>query len=169
MAYLWADQYETALPCLERAVRINPDLGWFQMDVAACHTQLGNHEEAIKRLQQFVRSNPRHLLAASQLACAHWRAGRKDEARKIAEQILEWNTPEQISRWTLAERHHKQSDMPFVYLAMDDVEEAVRWLDKALVSRHEWLLLAHVQPQLDPWRQHPAMEAFLRRVTAAMQ
>lgn len=90
LRFLWAEDYERALPYFVEVVKRNPGhgAGYFQMGY--CLAKLGQYKEAIESYKQALRINPREGEIHSNLCAAYGKMGRYDEAIascKLATQV----------------------------------------------------------------------------------
>jgi tetratricopeptide (TPR) repeat protein len=78
--FLWAEDYERALPYFVEVVKRNPGhgAGYFQMGY--CLAKLGQYREAIESYKQALRVTPKEGEIHSNLCAAYGKMGRYDEA-----------------------------------------------------------------------------------------
>jgi hypothetical protein len=55
-------------------------------------------------------------------------------------------------------------DLALIFVGLQDMDEAFRWLHSALEQRSLWLGYLDVEPQLDPLRNDPRFAELRRRV-----
>jgi tetratricopeptide (TPR) repeat protein len=80
LRFLWAEDYEKALPYFVETVKRNPGhaAGYFQKGY--CLAKLGQYKEAIESYKQALRIIPREAGVHSNLCAAYGKVGRYDEA-----------------------------------------------------------------------------------------
>jgi hypothetical protein len=49
-------------------------------------------------------------------------------------------------------RYVSPYDKALIHVALSDVDEAFRWLERAYTERVEWMIYTNVDPRLDPLR-----------------
>ena len=80
LRFLWAEDYEKALPYFVETVKRNPGhaAGYFQKGY--CLAKLGQYREAIESYKQALRITPKEAGVHSNLCAAYGKIGRYDEA-----------------------------------------------------------------------------------------
>ncbi len=86
--FLWAEDYEKALPYFVESVKTRPDhaAGYFQ--VGYCLAKLGQYKEAIVSYQHALRINPNEVGAHSNLCAAYGKTGRYEEAIESCQRAI---------------------------------------------------------------------------------
>ena len=74
---------------LEKAVRLEPKLGWTYISLARLNSRKGNNEEAVKQYRRAIEVNPDFSPAFNYLAGTLDRMGKEDEALKLRNQMLQ--------------------------------------------------------------------------------
>jgi tetratricopeptide (TPR) repeat protein len=89
LRFLWAEDYEKALPYFVETVKRNPGHapGYFQMGY--CLAKLGQVKQAIESYKQGLRINPKEAGVHSNLCAAYGKAGRFDEAIESCKQAIQ--------------------------------------------------------------------------------
>ncbi|MGI9076321.1 MAG: protein kinase domain-containing protein [Gemmatimonadaceae bacterium] len=141
--YLFADRTQQALAEIQRARVLHPDypLGMFWS--AQIRLEAGDTAGAIVDAQQAVRADSTNPMMRLGLARVYALAGRTSEARSIATEVQK-----SASRGSPVH-------MAWVYAALGDKDEAVRWLWLAYEARDGWLHNLVVDPALEPVLSDP--------------
>jgi TolB-like protein/DNA-binding winged helix-turn-helix (wHTH) protein len=141
--YFEEGQLDAAMAAARRCIELNPKFSEGLAVAGWVLTAQGKLDEALAE----------HLKAASADAAWKWPLGRtyaligrKDDARKIAAEMQ--RAPGPMEQWGLG----------VIYAALDETDEAFRWLDAARKSRFSWM----------PWiadfsRRNPDLFTPLRR------
>src|SRR3990170_3120283 len=79
LTFLWAEDYEKALPYFEDAVKKNPDYAEAYFYIGYCNGNLGRHLEAIEAYKEAIRINPEDAEAHYNLGRAYGKLGRYEE------------------------------------------------------------------------------------------
>jgi tetratricopeptide (TPR) repeat protein len=89
LRFLWAEDYERALPYFVEAVKRNPDhgAGYFQMGY--CLGKLGQYREAVESYKQALRITPKEAGIHSNLCAAYGKLGHYDEAIESCKQATQ--------------------------------------------------------------------------------
>ncbi len=113
---------------------------------------MGRHEEAA---DAFARAEELgggpHSIAARghNLACA----GRPDEARGQLQRLLD-----------MQDQYVPPTTIARIYVALDEADEAFRWLDRAVAVRDDWLPFMDTWPRFEPIRTDPRFAALRNRI-----
>ena len=84
LGYWWAEEgrnLDQAIQLIERAVRLQPDSGFFVDSLGWVHFKLGNVDLAVAFLEKATLLEPADPVITDHLADAYWQAGRLNEAR----------------------------------------------------------------------------------------
>ena len=122
--------------------------------LGSAYEQKGMFPEAIAEFQKAVDGSNRIQLAVACLAHAFALAGKRVEAEKLLAELRERSGREYVSSYLIAE----------IYVALGEKEAAFKSLDKAYDERSIDLVLAKVDPRLDPLREDPRFAELVKRV-----
>ena len=87
--FLWAEEYEKALPYFVETVKRNPNHGAGYFQIGYCLAKLGQYKEAIGSYKQALRINPKEAGVHNNLCAAYGKIGRYDEAIKSCEEAVQ--------------------------------------------------------------------------------
>ncbi len=87
--FLWAEEYEKALPYFAETVKRNSGhgAGYFQMGY--CLAKLGQYKEAMESYKQALRINPKEASVHNNLCAAYGKVGRYDEAIESCKEAIQ--------------------------------------------------------------------------------
>jgi TolB-like protein/AraC-like DNA-binding protein len=145
----WTDQYEKALPEVDKSLRLIPDYGFALFVKGGIYSSKGMHDEAI---EVRAKAHDLHVDWRWTLGHSYAVAGRHEEARKIAEEIK--TDPHPIDTWGLAE----------IYAALGDKDEAFHWLEEGYKVRFSWIPWIASNPNYESLRDDPRFEDLLKRL-----
>jgi tetratricopeptide (TPR) repeat protein len=122
LRFLWAEDYEKALPYFVETVKRNPGhaAGYFQMGY--CLARLGQFEEAIGPYQQAIRINPKDADFHNNLCVAYGMVGRYDNAIESCRQSIQLKSD-------LAESHN---NLGWSYQRLGRYQEAIQSCKEAI-------------------------------------
>jgi serine/threonine protein kinase/tetratricopeptide (TPR) repeat protein len=149
-----ARRYDRAIEELEKALEIDTQYYVTQQGLAFCYAQKGRYEEAITASRKAVALSSRSPLALWTLGYVLAKAGRENEARTILREMEELGQKRYVSSYYIA----------MIHAALDETDEAFKWLEKAYEDRDWWLLWLRVEPFIDGLRSDPRFHNLLRRV-----
>ena len=88
LGFLWAEDYEKALPYFEQAIRIKPDFAEAHFGLGVAYGNLGRHSEALEAFKQAMRIKPDDADAHYNLGLAYDHLGRWNEAVEAYKQAI---------------------------------------------------------------------------------
>ncbi len=91
--FLWAEEYEKALPYFVETVKRKPDHGAGYFQIGYCLAKLGKYKEAIASYEQALRINPKEAGTHNNLCAAYGKIGRYDEAIESCKEAT-WLRPD---------------------------------------------------------------------------
>ena len=120
--FLWAEDYEKALPYFVETVKRKPDhaAGYFQMGY--CLAKLGQYKQAVTSYKQALRYNPKESGVHANLCAAYGKMGRYDGAVESCKQAIQL-------RPDFAEAY---SNLGWSYQRMGRYQEAVQACNEAI-------------------------------------
>ena len=139
--YYWR-QPDRCLPLAAKALELEPDNGWAQINQMRCFAQQGRYDEALQTAQKAGHGG---LVILAQ-------SGRLAEARALLPLLIKDHS--RTSPWTVAG----------AYAALGDKEAAFAWLRKAADGQQADLVSLKIEPDFDSLRNDPRFAELLRRV-----
>ena len=149
-----ARQYQQAMEQLRRTIDLDPSFALTHFNLGYVLEALGEYEEALKEyhLSQTGLGNVAEFTSC--IGRIHAFCGRREGA------LLALDELKQISA-----KHYVQPTLiALVHLALEDTQEAFRYLEQAYVERDEDLCLLRIDPRLDSLRGDPRFDSLLERV-----
>ena len=157
MNYYYARRYDEAISQLRKTLEMDP--GYYYAHVNLGQVLAGKRAfgEAISEYQKARALNDDPFVLGL-LGHAYASSGNKTEALKILDQLKEVSRQRYVSLYSFA----------IVYLALDDKQEALRWLEQSYQDRAGadigWI---RVDSLLDPLRDDPRFEALAEKIVPA--
>ena len=154
---MWSGQQDQAVEHLRHALDINPNYPDAIAELGEAYSRMGRYEEGIALLEK-----ARQLLIGEYhplgfLGWAYIHAGRRPDAARFLAELEEKRRRQYVPAGTIA----------FVALALEDVDAAFGWADKATQERDPglpWLIRA---PEFRALRDDPRYQGLLRRMNLA--
>ncbi len=149
-----ARRYEEAIEQLNGVIAV--DQNHYQAHWVLGHTYAvsGQLDQAIASAEKAVALSERAPGALGMLGMIYGLAGRKAEAQKILKELLKLNERRYVTPAALA----------YVYIGLDDKDQAFAWLEKAYQENSNFLAYLKQVPVADPLRSDPRFADLVRRV-----
>ena len=147
-------RYEEAAQQFRRTLELDPSFALTHFQIGYLWEVLGEYDEALKEyeISQSGLGNLAEFTAC--LGRIHALSGRRDQAFLAIDELKR-----------LSAAHYVQPNLvALVYLALDDKDEAIRWLEQAYEERDEDLCLLKIDPRFNSLHGDPRFESLLRRV-----
>ncbi len=148
-----ARQYDRAVERLKKLTLRDPSFAIAHEVLGLIYQQQGRHDDAIAELCTAVSLSRQAPFYLASLGHAYGVCGRTDEAKEILGQLIEESKRVYVSPFLIA----------FVYVGLDDKDQAFSWLDQARAAGSYRFLYLKVFPALDPLRQDPRLDELVRR------
>lgn len=117
----------------------------------------GLYHEAVAEFQKAYESSNGESAAVMLLGYAYALTGRIAEAHEALRTLQEASKQRYVPALYLA----------FIYVGLDDKDEAFLWFEKAYVDRSNYLIYLAVDPSLEKLRSDQRFQHLLRRVGLA--
>jgi len=91
LSFVWAAEYEKAIPYFERAVKKNPNYADAHFRIGYCYAMLGRYQECIEANKQAIRIKPDYANAHCNLGLAYGEVGRYKEGIEALKQAIRIN------------------------------------------------------------------------------
>ncbi|HEV8484041.1 MAG TPA: winged helix-turn-helix domain-containing protein [Blastocatellia bacterium] len=151
---LIARRYDESLEKCEKALEMDPNLGFAHWLLGLAYMYKASYEPAILAMQKSIPLSGDSPDEAAALAHAYALSGNRTEARKILEELKQQAKRRYTSPGTLAD----------LYGLLGDKDQAFSLLEKAYDERDNMVVLLKVDPYFDPLRSDPRFATLLRRV-----
>jgi len=151
----YARDYDQAILYCKKILGLQPYFAFGQELLALSYAHNGAFDEAIGGLADLLDEMPTPAFLTT-LAQVHALAGDRRRAEEVLRSLL-WGA-ERSGRYVPPYR------VALVYSALEEKDEAFRWLDAAFADRAVELCLLKIDPRLDPLRGDPRFQALVERV-----
>ena len=159
MNYYYARRYDEAITQLRKTLEMDPGYYYAHVDLGQVLAAKRAFGEAISEYQKARALNDDPFVLGL-LGHAYASSGNKTEALKILDQLKEVSRQRYVSTYSFA----------IVYLALNDKQEAVRWLEQSYQDRAGadigWI---RVDSLLDPLHGDPGFEALAEKIVPARE
>jgi TolB-like protein/Tfp pilus assembly protein PilF len=159
MNYYYARRYDEAIAQLRKTLEMDPGYYYAHVNLGQVLAAKRAFGEAISEYQKARALNDDPFVLGL-LGHAYASSGNKTEALKILDQLKEVSRQRYVSMYSFA----------IVYLALDDKQEALRWLEQSYQDRAGadigWI---RVDSLLDPLHGDPGFEALAEKIVPARE
>jgi TolB-like protein/DNA-binding winged helix-turn-helix (wHTH) protein len=152
--YYLARKYDLAIEQGRNTEELDANFAAAHLLLGENYVQVGLHEQGLAELQTAASLSGNSPLYLAQVAVADASAGRKTEALQIAAQLQTISSTRYVSPYGLAQ----------IYAALNDKEQAFKWLQIAYDDRAVWMSYLAVDPVFDSLRWDQRFQDLLRRV-----
>jgi TolB-like protein len=152
---LWlARDYERALQAVRMYGEILPQSYLVPMMIGMIYRDSGRVEDAIAFHQQSVQLSGGAPQPLAWLGLSLAKAGRSEEARATAAKLHDMSTRSYVSPTCFA----------WIHVGLNEIDEAFRWMDRAIEERDPNMMPIRTFPFLDPLRSDSRFPALLRKM-----
>lgn len=157
-ALLMARRYADAIAQYERALEIDPGVASAYRSIAQAKTYLGEYADARVAFDRAARATPAGAEDQEYKAAIGYldgRSNRRDEALRVAKELsVRYEaTGEQLAASVAA-----------IHAGCGGIDEALRWLERAVDGRDPEVAYLKVDPRWDPLRSDPRFAGLLDRL-----
>jgi serine/threonine-protein kinase len=147
-------RFEAASEACQGVIATHPAFWLAHYFSGLSHLQLEKPDEAIAAFERASDLSASSVDAVAALGCAYGLSGRWEEAREVLRALTERAERGYVSPIRLAQLH----------LALGEKNDALCWLERALVARCTGLIWLDVQPIFQVFREEPRFRAIRDRV-----
>ncbi|MCA1849518.1 MAG: protein kinase [Acidobacteria bacterium] len=151
-----ARRYDEAIAQLKRALTLDPNFYYTRFNLGTVYHAKGMYSEAIVEYRK-ARELDDDPFVTALLARSLAKSGGRGEATKLRDQL----------RAESARRYVPNIAFALVYAALDDKDEAFKWMEKDFAERSFYPSFYAVYPLLDDLRDDPRFADLVRRVESA--
>jgi adenylate cyclase len=153
VAVLWyrsAGRIEDAINAAKRAVQLDPNYVYFDPPLGDAYREKGNLNEAAALYEKAQAATNSPSIG---LAITYAKMGRREDARRILDQLIEKSRQQYVTADSIAA----------VYVALDEKDEAFRWLERAF-QEHSGSFYSYLfRPEFRALHSDPRFADLLRR------
>jgi tetratricopeptide (TPR) repeat protein len=152
-AYYWNDQYDEALTQALRTQKLDPG-PYSVISIVQPYEQQGRYADALSELNKVTGDDAKWSWIVGEVGYVHAKLGNRAEAQKVLRELQSRADGEWIDPVLIA----------WIYIALDNKDEAFRWLDKAFEEHSGWMPWLKIEPKFDPVRDDPRFRKLLRGI-----
>lgn len=148
----FAGRHEAALEQLRLSLELDPDFELAYLWRGWSLEALNRYDEALPALEEAVERSGGTGITTASLARIHALRGDRKKARSLLADLETDDT------------YQPAYEIGKAWLALDERNKAMDWLERALEQRSHSMVFIHVDPQLDALRNDPRFQALAERV-----
>ena len=153
--FLWfAHRWDEEIKFAQRTLDLDPNFPGGHLFLARAYEGKGMHELAINELQKALRAFPGATTFLRELGYLYARSGQREAALKILEELQELSKKIYTSPYWRAQ----------IYTALNEKDEAFRWLEAAYAERSALMAYLKVDPWLEDLHSDQRFQVLLRRM-----
>jgi TolB-like protein/tetratricopeptide (TPR) repeat protein len=150
----YMEQYDDAMNTALTTLELDPGFTPVHRLISLVYTGKGMYEEAIKENKRWGELTGNKIKTDVALAYIYAVSGQQDKARKIIEDTGIENM--------LSSNDYR--GVALVYVALEEKEEAFKWLEKSYQKHEESLCSIGIDPKFDSIRDDPRFGALLKKI-----
>ncbi len=147
-------EYDRAIEQYRGALEMDPAFSSAHLWLAQVYQQKRSFDEAMEPMNTGANLAGDSAYALARLGYGYAVSGNQAEARVVLGRLQS----------SSSERYVSPYDVAIVHLGLDERDEAIDWLRKALEERSPWMGYLGVEPQMDVLRPDPRFREMLQRV-----
>jgi len=158
--YLFQRDYEKAILEMKKALQLNADYPPSQRWLSKAYMNKQDYQKALEHYDIFSKmsggfEDPSNF--PSGLAQIYGHTGQKQKVLDLINTFLEKNSVTAINTFLMLQ-------LALAYTSINDVENALLWLERGQEANAGWLIYMKVQPGFDPIRTNPRYQAVERQI-----
>jgi serine/threonine protein kinase/Tfp pilus assembly protein PilF len=153
-AYYFTRNYAQSIVEYLKALEFDPDFAIAHAFLAGPYVCLGQYERAEEECLKARSLAGESKYPVAFLAYVYGISGQKNKAEELLDQLLKQSEQEYISSYHIA----------LIYCGLNEMDQALKWLNKAYDERDNWMLWLNIYPVFDPLRDDPRFQELVRKV-----
>jgi tetratricopeptide (TPR) repeat protein len=153
-AFNHAKRFDEAIAASRSTIDLDPSFPHAHSSLGYALLQTGRYEEALAEFQKEVELTGEAPFSLARLGWTYSVAGKKSEAQKMLGELNSRSEREHVDPLVFA----------WIYIALDNKEEAFSWLAKAYEEKSSWLIFINSDRLYDPLRSDPRFNQLLRNI-----
>jgi serine/threonine protein kinase/TolB-like protein/Tfp pilus assembly protein PilF len=153
-AYISARRYDLAIAQFQKALDLHPNDSTLQYQLGWAYLYAGVYDKGSENIRSSQAVDGVDPKLSPDLAYINAMVGKPDETRQTLNRLL-----------TLARKYPVSPGLiALVYLALDEREQVLAWLEKSYAQHSSMMTWLKVDPRFDRIRQEPRFQDLMRRV-----
>jgi TolB-like protein/class 3 adenylate cyclase len=149
--YLAANRIEDAINAGKRMVQIDPNYVYVNPALATAYREKGDFEKAVALYEKAQETT--HFPSVG-LAITYAKMGRRDDAHRLLDQLIQKSREQYVAAESIAT----------VYAALDEKDEAFRWMGRAVEEHSGSAASLTFYPEFRGLRSDPRFAGLVRRL-----
>jgi adenylate cyclase len=155
-ALMYAGRYDEAIEEFTKAIHLDPNVSLAHDNLGLAYVRKGMYDQAIAEIQAAIElTRGKDAYEKADLVYALTKAGMLTEARKLVQELQDGKKYPHVSAFAVAA----------AYSALDEKDEAFKWLDRAYEDRSTYMfIIVKGGFMFDNIRADPRFEALMKRI-----
>ncbi|MGB2765077.1 MAG: protein kinase [Candidatus Aminicenantaceae bacterium] len=153
--YYYSRKYDKAIEAWEKTHELNPNFSWVHLHFGQVYLQKSMYEKALIEFQKekelSLGLNP---VVDALIGVTFALMKKRKEAKKVLDDLMSKSKQTYVSPTGLA----------LIYLALDDENNCIEWLNKAYEERDRWLTWLCMDPLFDSIRTNMQFKTLLKKM-----
>jgi Tfp pilus assembly protein PilF len=147
-------QYDQGIEHLQKTLEMDPNFSRARLRLGLIYLRKRMYKEAMTELKKAVELSGNSAETVAFLGHAYAASGEKGAARQVLNGLKGPPEGGYVSPYYLA----------IIYIALEDKDQALAWLERAYEKRSGWLAYLKVEPMFDSLRSDRRFTDLLRRI-----
>lgn len=156
LVYFYARQFDRAIEQLRKIKEMDSSIVPVRWALGWCYEQRGDLAAAIRELEEAAALSG-NLFGAGFLGHAYAVSGNLDQARRVLAQLMDTSKRKYVS----------PSYIAIIHMALDEIDQALAWLERACGQRDEFVIYLNVDPRFDRLRVDARFQTLLQQIGLA--
>jgi len=153
-AYISARRYELAIAQLQKALELHPNDSLLTYQLGWAYVFSGAYDQGLESIRNSQDADGVDPQLSPDVAYINAMTGKPDKTRQTLSRLLALAKRNPVSPGLIA----------LVYLALDEREQGLTWLEKAYDQHSSMMTWLKVDPRFDKIRPEPGFQDLMRRV-----
>ncbi len=153
-AYYFARRYDLVVEQARKTLEMDPQFAFALWSLGMAYTQQDENDLAIEAFERAHTISGGGLTFKAHLGYAYALSGRRQEAEQVITELAGLKNGRYVSSYYFA----------MIYLGLGEVDQALSFLEAAMVERSGFMAFIKVEPMLDSLRSHPRFAEIERSI-----
>jgi serine/threonine protein kinase/Flp pilus assembly protein TadD len=154
LIYFFAGRFDDAIKACQKTIELDPKFFVARRYLGLSYAQKGMYKEAVEEYEKAIESSRGSPLMRAEYASVLALNGERDKAQAELSKLEAEKKERYISAYHIAT----------IYVALNDRNRALEWLERAFSERADWMVFLNVEPRFKSLRSDSRFTDLLRRM-----